>query len=190
MDDETRPGDDADPGATGQDDAFDRLMASADAAMAVVTARDGTGEDGCLVGFHGQAGIDPPSYVVYLSKANRTYRIALGATHLGVHLLTEDDLAVARAFGTETGDEVDKFAGRAVTAGPGGVPLLDGCRHRLVLRRTVVVDDGGDHVAFSGEVVEATTPGPFRPLRLAQVVDLPAGHEADERPEPGSAPAG
>jgi flavin reductase (DIM6/NTAB) family NADH-FMN oxidoreductase RutF len=170
-------------------DAFDRLMASADPAMAVVTASDGAAADGCLVGFHGQASIHPPRYAVWLSKANRTYRVALGATHLGVHLLADGDLAVARWFGTETGDDVDKFAGRGVTAGPGGVPLLDECAHRFVVRRAVLVDDGGDHACFTGEVVDAATAGPFLPLRLARVADLPAGHDVDERPAPGSAPA-
>ncbi len=169
------------------DDAVDALMAAADPAMVVVTVA-GDEPAGCLVGFHCQAGIDPPRYVVWLSKANRTYDVALGATHVGVHLLSEADGPLARRFGAETGDEVDKFAGLSSTPGPGDVPLLDACPRRFVIRRTVVVDDGGDHVCFAGEVVAATTTGaPFRPLRLSQVVGLAPGHDAAERrPTPTS----
>jgi flavin reductase (DIM6/NTAB) family NADH-FMN oxidoreductase RutF len=165
-------------------DAFDALVAAADPAMVVVTVA-GDEPAGCLVGFHSQAGIDPHRYVVWLSKANRTYGVALGATHLGVHLLSEGDGSLARRFGAETGDEVDKFAGLSWTPGPGDVPLLDACPRRFVIRRTVVVDEGGDHACFSGEVETTTATGaPFRPLRLSQVVDLVPGHDAAERRSP------
>ena len=83
---------------------------------------------------------------MWLSRANHTYRVALLATHLAVHFLTADDHDVAAAFGGETGDEIDKFAGVAWTPGPAGVPLLDRCPHRMVVRRVTLVDDGGDHV--------------------------------------------
>jgi len=165
-------------------DAFPALMASLDPAMVVVTTASGDERAGCLVGFHGQASIDPHRYSVWLSKANHTYRVALRATHVGVHLLTEDDRELAAHFGTESGDDVDKFAGQAHDPGPGGVPLLTACPHRVVLRRTVLVDEGGDHVCLMGEPVDATTTGPFRPLRLSQVDDLTPGHDAEERPAP------
>lgn len=164
-------------------DAFSDLVAALDPAMLVVTAADGDERAGCLVGFHGQSSIDPPRYCVWLSKANHTYRVALRATHLGIHLLAEGDHAVAAAFGTRTGDEVDKFADVAASRGPGGVPLLEACPHRFVLRRTVLVDEGGDHVCLSGEPIGAAG-GPFTPLRLSAVVDLEPGHAAEERPSP------
>ncbi|HEV7761397.1 MAG TPA: flavin reductase family protein [Acidimicrobiales bacterium] len=165
-------------------DDFDTLMSSLDPAMAVVTTAEGDERAGCLVGFHGQTSIDPPRYGVWLSKANHTYRVALRATHLAVHLLADGDHELAAHFGTESGDDVDKFADRAHEPGPGGVPLLAACPHRLVLRRTVLVDEGGDHVCVTGEVVDATAPGPFHPLRLSQVDDLTPGHDAEERPSP------
>lgn len=166
------------------DDPFALLTTSLDPAMAVVTAASGNERAGCLVGFHCQASIDPLRYGVWLSKANHTYRVALRATHLGVHLLTERDRELAELFGSRTGDEVDKFAGLAHEPGPGGVPLLMAAPHRFVLRRTVLVDEGGDHVHVVGEPVDVIAAGPFRPLRLSQVDDLTPGHDADERPSP------
>jgi flavin reductase (DIM6/NTAB) family NADH-FMN oxidoreductase RutF len=171
-----RPGMDAEP--------FDDLMASLDAPMAVVTAAVSGERAGCLVGFHAQCSIHPPRYAVWLSKANHTFRVAMLSEHLGLHLLTEDDRPLAELFGTQTGDEVDKFARCDHYPGPGGVPLLTGCRNRLVLRRTALLDDGSDHVCMVGEPVAVINSGRLRPLRLHHVADLTPGHEVDERPRP------
>lgn len=175
------PGQQAKPTGPAGTDAFASLMTALDPAMIVVTTAVGDEPAGCLVGFHAQASIDPPRYAVWVSKANYTYRVVLQATHVAVHLLTEDDGELAALFGTRSGDEVDKFAGLPHEPGPGNVPLLTGCPHRLVLRRTVLVDEGGDHVCVVGEPVDVTTAGPFRPLRLSQVDDLTPGHAAQER---------
>jgi flavin reductase (DIM6/NTAB) family NADH-FMN oxidoreductase RutF len=166
--------------------AFDTLSAVLDPAMVVVTTAEGDERAGCLVGFHGQCSIDPPRYDVWLSKANHTYRVALRAGHVAVHLLADDDTgrALAERFGTQSGDDVDKFAGLDHTPGPGGVPLLADCLNRFVVQRSVLVDDGGDHVCLTGSPIAATTTGPFRPLRLSRVDDLTPGHDAEERPSP------
>jgi flavin reductase (DIM6/NTAB) family NADH-FMN oxidoreductase RutF len=167
-----------------QDSAFTSLMASLDPAMVVVTTAVAGDRAGCLVGFHSQSAIDPQRYCVWLSKANHTYRVALRSTHLGVHFLTDDDLDLAEHFGTLTGEEVDKFAGLTVHDGPGAVPLLDRCPNRIALRRTVLVDEGGDHVCLAAERLAAETTGRFRPLRLSRVAHLRPGHDAGERADP------
>ncbi|MDP9073641.1 MAG: flavin reductase family protein [Actinomycetota bacterium] len=167
-------------------EAFDTIMASLDSPMAVVTtALDGE-RAGCLIGFQAQSSIDPRRYCLWLSKANHTYRVALRSRYLGVHLLTETDADhdLARRFGTLTGDEVDKFAGLAVTTEAHDVPLLDSCSNRLVVRRIALLDEGGDHVCITTEPIGAETSGPFRPLRLSAVSHLVPGHRTDERPVP------
>lgn len=163
-------------------DGFDALVASFDAPMVVVTAAAGGERDGCLVGFHAQASIGPPQYAVWLSKANRTYEVAMAATHLGVHALTERDRPLAERFGSLTGDDVDKFAGLEVVAGAGDAPVLLACRHRMVVRRLSTLDDGGDHVCMVTEPVSVEAGGSFTPLRLSAVTDVDPGHEADEAP--------
>ena len=166
------------------DDAFDEIMASLDTRMIVVTTAAGDERAGCLVGFHAQSSIEPRRYTVWLSKANHTYRVALRATHFAVHFLTADDLGLAELFGTTTGDEHDKFAELPCEAGPGGVPLLRACPNRLVLRRTALLDEGGDHVCLAAEAVDAHSAGRFEPLRLSHVDHLVPGHETGERPTP------
>lgn len=169
---------------SGADEAFDRIMASLDPAMAVVTTTDGRERGGCLVGFHGQSSIGPHRYAVWLSKANHTYRLALRATHLACHLLREDDLPLAEVFGTLTGDEVDKFARCGPVTERHGVPLLDACPNRILARRGALLDEGGDHVLVVLEPIEVESAGPFSPLRLSQVAHLEPGHGSDERPVP------
>jgi flavin reductase (DIM6/NTAB) family NADH-FMN oxidoreductase RutF len=160
--------------------AFDKLMARVDAPLAVVTTAANGERAGCLVGFQCQCGIDPPRYAIWLSKANHTYRVGLHASHYAVHFLTVADRRLAELFGSRTGDEVDKFAGLEVVEGPGDVPVLADAKFRLVLRRQMMMDDGGDHVCITGDVVAAECPGEFRPLRLDEAADLPPGHEADD----------
>jgi flavin reductase (DIM6/NTAB) family NADH-FMN oxidoreductase RutF len=166
------------------DDAFGTIMASLDTPLVIVTTALDEERAGCLVGFHVQSSIDPDRYCVWLSKANHTYRVALRSTYLAVHFLTSDDLPLAAAFGTVSGDDTDKFAGLAVNRGPGNVPLLDACRHWLVLRRIALLDEGGDHVCVSSERVAARTTGPFEPLRLHRAAHLVPGHRNDERNSP------
>lgn len=165
-------------------ESFDRLVGSLEPAMVVVTTAVGDERGGCLVGFHSQSSIDPPRYSVWLSKANHTYRLGLRASHLAVHFLAEDQLALAERFGTLTGDDVDKFAGLPTETGPHGLPLLVDVPHRLVARRVALLDEGGDHVCLTTEPVAAREAGPLRPLTLSACTGLSPGHGNEERHNP------
>jgi flavin reductase (DIM6/NTAB) family NADH-FMN oxidoreductase RutF len=160
-------------------DVFDSLMTGSDTAMVVVTTSDGEERAGCLVGFHTQCSIEPPRYAIWLSKANRTYRVGLRAEHFAIHFLDQGDGDLAELFGGETGDDVDKFARAAWEAGPDGVPLLSDCPSRVLARRIALLDDGGDHVCIEAEAIEAWPRPGFVPLRLASVQHLDPGHDAD-----------
>ncbi|MFF8726808.1 flavin reductase family protein [Streptomyces sp. NPDC015171] len=153
---------------------FERL----DPDMCVVTAVAGGERAGCLVGFASQCSIEPPRFAVWLSKANRTYRVARAARYLAVHLLTREQRDLAELFGGETGDQVDKFARADWREGPGGTAVLAGTAAWFVgtvLHRI----DGGDHV---GHVLDPVHwgEGPDGPLlRLSDATTIEAGHPAD-----------
>ncbi len=154
------------------------FVAGLDYPMYIVTAVDpGTGErSGCLIGFATQCSIDPYRYLVCISRANHTHRVAAGSPMLAVHVLGPAQHDLAALFGEQTGDEVDKFARCAWTAGPDGTPLLDACPRRLVGR---VLDrfELGDHTGFLLEPVqEAGEDAPA--LMFSAVHDLEAGHPA------------
>ena len=163
---------------------FDALVGGFDGPMAIVTTAAGAERAGCLVGFHSQSSIDPRRYAVWLSKANHTFRVAVLATHFAVHLPTPDAYDLAELFGGLSGDDVDKFARCRWQPGSEGVPLLVRCPHRLVVRKTALLDEGGDHVCLVTEPVEVHGEGPFEPLRLRDVLAITPGHEASERPRP------
>jgi flavin reductase (DIM6/NTAB) family NADH-FMN oxidoreductase RutF len=172
-----------DPGA------FDAIMAQVDPPLVVVTTTNGRERAGCVVGFHAQSGIEPHSLSVWLSKANHTFRVATTADLFAVHFLTAADRESAELFGTNTGDEVDKFERCRWEPGPDGVPLLDDCPNRVVGRKIAVLDTGDDHVCLVLHPVDASYAGEFTPLCVSDVSDLDAGHEAEERPEPTDARA-
>ena len=112
-------------GASESTEAFEAIMSDVDPPSYVVTAADGDDRAGCLVGFATQCSIDPPRFGVWLSKLNRTYRVAQTSTTLVVHLLRDGDGDLAGRFGGETGDEVDKFAGIDWSPGPEGCPVIE-----------------------------------------------------------------
>ena len=162
---------------------FAEVMGNLDSPMAIVTtvSVDGATRAGCLIGFHAQCSIDPARYVVWLSKANHTYRVGSLATSFAVHWLAEGDDDLAEHFGTLTGNEVDKFADVPWTDGGDGLPVLERVANRLIARRHTLVDDGSDHVCLVLHPVDVVSAGPFRPLRFSAVAHLDAGHEAEER---------
>ena len=64
-----------------------------------------------------------------------------------MHLVPRSQIELARLFGGETGDEIDKFARCEWHAGPRGLPILDGCPSWFAgdIRAR---HDLGDHVGF------------------------------------------
>jgi flavin reductase (DIM6/NTAB) family NADH-FMN oxidoreductase RutF len=146
--------------------------------MYVVTAADpDTGERaGCLVGFATQCSINPFRFLVCVSHANHTHRVAGRSRMLALHALSAGQHALAALFGELTGDEVDKFARCRWTSGPEGMPLLDECPRRLVGR---VLDrfDLGDHSGYLLDPVQETG-RPVPALMFSAVQDLQAGHPA------------
>jgi flavin reductase (DIM6/NTAB) family NADH-FMN oxidoreductase RutF len=160
-------------------DVVAELVARADPPLYIVTTAVGGERAGCLVGFATQVSIDPPRFLAALSTANRTWRVARSATHLAVHVLGRDRMALIELFGGETGDDVDKFARCAWSDGPGGVPVLDDVAAWMV-GRILERYDFGDHVGHLLEPVsgEVAAPSPDRVVTLGDADGLEPGHPA------------
>lgn len=156
-------------------DRFHDLAAELNFPMMIVTAASDEERAGCLVGFAAQCSIDPLRFMVWISKKNRTYRVAMGSPVLNVHFPSSADRRLAELFGGETGDTVDKFARCRWREGPSGVPVLDDCT-RWFAGRVLEHLDGGDHMGFMMEPVEgAVGPWPGQ-LGFQQVMDIDPGH--------------
>jgi flavin reductase (DIM6/NTAB) family NADH-FMN oxidoreductase RutF len=156
--------------------ALELITADLDYPMLVVTAAAGDARDGCLVGFASQCSLDPVRYMVWLSRQNRTYRVAGEAAVLGVHFLASSQKELAARFGEVSGDTEDKLADCAWRMTSGAVVLSD-CARWLV-GRIVGRCDGGDHVGFVLEPIDAAAGDWPGQLGFQMVRDLEAGHPA------------
>jgi flavin reductase (DIM6/NTAB) family NADH-FMN oxidoreductase RutF len=154
------------------------VFRAADQTMLVVTAMGPQGPAGCLVSFATECSVKPPLYLVLLSRANYTFRVAEHTDTLAIHVLGEDDHAIAAHFGELTGDEVDKFAGVAWSPGPGGIPLLDGGLAWLTGTISGRYDPGGDHAGFILTPTAACVRRRGTPLRFSTARHLHPGHPA------------
>jgi flavin reductase (DIM6/NTAB) family NADH-FMN oxidoreductase RutF len=144
--------------------------------MFIVTTAVGDRRAGCLVGFAAQCGIDPPRFMVWLSKKNHTYEVAQDADTLAVHVPTIDNRALAELFGTWTGREKDKFTEAAWHPGPNGVPLLTDCPQWFVGTITAR-HDTGDHVGLLLVPIAAGADHGRAQLPFQAVRHLPPGND-------------
>lgn len=163
----------------GPDTALQALVATIDYPMFVVTTAAADGERaGCLVGFATQCSLEPARFLVCISRRNHTLRVARRAEVVVVHFLGSGDVGLARLFGENTGDEVDKFARCTWDPGPGGAPIVRDCRG-WVAGRVIERFDCGDHVAFLLDPVASDARRANDvPLGFQDVRDLDPGHEA------------
>lgn len=104
---------------------FDAFVEGLDYPMFVVTTAADGERSGCLVGFATQVSIDPPRMLVCISVLNHTYVVARDARALAAHVLDPEQHALAELFGSETGDEVDKFEHCRWRSGPYGDDVQD-----------------------------------------------------------------
>ncbi len=144
----------------------------------VITVRAADAEmSGCLAGFVTQCSIAPPNFLVCVSKVNHTFPVAERSSGMGLHLLGEDQVDLARLFGEETGDLVDKFASVDWRLGSTGAPLLVDSAVSMegqILGHFSV----GDHEAFLMRAVRAVTGGHAGLLSYRHAPRLHPGHPA------------
>lgn len=151
------------------------LVERLDYPLFVVTVTGGGEQSGCLVGFATQCSIEPPRYLICLSKVNHTWDVAQKSDALALHLVGRDQHDVASVFGEETGDHADKFSQVPWTEGVTGSPILSECAAWM---EGTIVDriDVGDHVACIVTPVtggHGTHPGE---LTLSDAGGLEPGH--------------
>ena len=157
--------------------ALEAFVATLDYAMVVVTGARGGRRAGCLVGFATQCSIDPPRYLVCVSKANATAAVARRARYVGVHQLASDQNELAQLFGEQSGDWTDKFDACRWHPDAHGVPVLDDAPAWLI-GRVVTRVDFGDHTGLVLDPVAGSRERDDSPLMFDAVKDLEAGHPA------------
>jgi flavin reductase (DIM6/NTAB) family NADH-FMN oxidoreductase RutF len=154
---------------------FERLVATLDYPLYVVTTAVEKRPAGCLVGFGTQCSIHPPRFLACISDKNHTFLLARHAGVLAVHFIEDRNRHIAELFGGETGDAVDKFA-RVRWHYAHGVPILDDCERWFVgtvlEQRTL-----GDHVGFLLEPFDTEQQAASEQLTYQHARDIEPGHE-------------
>lgn len=163
---------------------YQRVIEPVDPVAVIVTCASAGHRAGCLVTFNAPCSIEPPRYAVWLSHRNHTYRVALNASEVVVHMLTHADLRLAGLFGGVSGMREDKFA-QVPWTDCGGTPLLHvsggWLRGRILSRGPGREETGGDHTCFVLEPVDAGGgSGSDRPLRLSDVCHIRPGQPSGE----------
>jgi flavin reductase (DIM6/NTAB) family NADH-FMN oxidoreductase RutF len=161
----------------GADRRLAKLLGTADGPMWILTVSTGEERSGCLIGFATQVSIEPARFLACVSRVNHTFNPAMRAEHVAVHVApTDDDDRLARLFGEETGDQVDKFERCSWHEGPEGQPILDEVPGWFV-GHVLARHDFGDHVGLVLDpvAVEGTAHGA---LTLDEAKGLDAGHPA------------
>jgi flavin reductase (DIM6/NTAB) family NADH-FMN oxidoreductase RutF len=149
-----------------------------DSAMYAVTARTGNIRAGCLVGSASQVSIEPERFLVAISTANYTHRVATASEALAVHLLSASASDLASLFAETTGDSVDKFAHCSFSDGPYGAPILDAAIGVMV-GKIVQRIEFGDHVAHILQPVAVDlSASDATPFSLGQARGMHPGHPA------------
>jgi flavin reductase (DIM6/NTAB) family NADH-FMN oxidoreductase RutF len=158
--------------------AYECLVSHLDGPMFVVTVTSGDRRAGCLVGFATQCSLHPPRWYVGISKVNRTFDVAVAARVAVVHALGPANDELARLFGGETGDDIDKFSRCAWRPGPDGqTPVLTACP-RWFAGEIVDRFDPGDHLGLVLAPIVAECADHGRQLGKQALLDLSPGHPA------------
>ena len=160
-------------------EAIASMVDRVDYPLFIVTVASPEERSGCLVGFATQCSIEPPRYLVCVSKVNHTWNLAKTADGLALHLLGADQHDMASVFGEETGDQTDKFDQVSWADGVTGSPILAECAAWL---EGTIIDrvDVGDHVACVLIPVAGgygTHPGEFT---YPDAADIEPGHPAGD----------
>jgi flavin reductase (DIM6/NTAB) family NADH-FMN oxidoreductase RutF len=129
--------------------------------VTVITARDAEGVPfGVTANSFNSVSMEPPLILWSLGRTSRNLEPFKRAEHFCVHILREDQVALAKRFAMSN---VDKFDGIEFEPGEGGVPILPRSAARLECRN-YAQHDGGDHIIFLGEVIRIAADHDARPL--------------------------
>ncbi|ABE36087.1 flavin reductase like domain protein [Paraburkholderia xenovorans LB400] len=119
-----------------------------------------------------QISFSPLLLAISISPAHESYALLGGGRVFSINVLGEQQQALARHFGTQSGRTVDKLASIPWRPGKSGAPLL---RDALAHFDCRVVSDieAGDHRLVVGRVIDGTVVSPHgRPLIYAQTGNM------------------
>ncbi len=117
--------------------------------VTIITARTADGEPvGFTANSFNSVSLDPPLVLWSLARQARSLAIFSAGTHYAIHVLSNDQRALAQAFATPNSD---RWANVNHRPGVAGAPVIDGVAAVFECFNRSRYDEG-DHVIFVGEV--------------------------------------
>lgn len=122
----------------------------------VVTARDGSKDNGCITNTVAQVTTTPNRISLAVNKANFTHDMLLKTGVLNVSILSEAaDFGLFQRFGFASGRDVDKFAGFSdCERAENGVLYVTKGVNAMLSARVVQMVDLGTHTLFLADVTD------------------------------------
>jgi 3-hydroxy-9,10-secoandrosta-1,3,5(10)-triene-9,17-dione monooxygenase reductase component len=128
---------------------FRQALGAFTTGVTIVTTLDARGSDvGVTANSFNSVSLTPPMVLWSLARSSSTIEAFLAARSFAVHVLADDQHALATRFAQKG---AERFAGLTPRRGLDGIALLDECAARFECR-TAFQYEGGDHVIFVGEV--------------------------------------
>ncbi len=121
----------------------------------VLTAKDGSKENGCITNTAIQVASEPNQISFAVNKANYTHDMIMKTMKCNISVISEAaDFELFKHFGFQSGRDVDKFADyKDVAYGDNGIPYITkgtNAYFSIDVKQTV---DLGSHTLFIGEPV-------------------------------------
>jgi 3-hydroxy-9,10-secoandrosta-1,3,5(10)-triene-9,17-dione monooxygenase reductase component len=133
-------------------DTFRKVMGHFVTGITVVTALDDDRPQGITVNALTSVSLEPPLVVVALDRRRFITPTVHATGRYAVNVLSEDQQSLSDCFaGAPVSPSRDEFCGAAWTAGPTGLPLLEGAIATLECTVTETFE-AGDHELFVARV--------------------------------------
>lgn len=123
----------------------------------VVTAKDGTKDNGFINNTFMQVTSDPNRVILAINKANYTHDMVLSTGKFNVSMLTTaTPFSIFQHFGFQSGRDVDKFADFTdVERSENGLTYLTKYTNGYISGQVVATTDFGTHTLFIADVTDA-----------------------------------
>jgi len=129
----------------------------------IVTCKTGEKINGLTVAHAMTVTWNPPSLAIAINKNWYSHQLLSEGNYFNFHVLSDDQLELAKKFGSGSGRDMNKFEGVDWKLGRKGVPVINGCK-AVMLCRKIGELRVGDTTIFIGQIVESEVDGSKKEL--------------------------
>ena len=124
-----------------------------------------------------QVSFDPLLIALSVNPDNFSYALLQESGVFTINVLRRGDLDLARHFGTQSGREADKLAGRRWRPGTLGAPVLEDAAAYLEFRVMGTIPAGDHELVLGRAVAGAVIDDTAEPMRYAETGDVDGSSE-------------